>query len=367
MAALVVFLVSSCWPLAAQARETLKVVVAEKESLQYLVFWVAKGGGFFEREGIDIELVQAPETKGPPPIEAMLAKGEAEAAVLPPAVYLRMIANKAPFVIVANLFANDPNGLVVRRDVFEARKLDAAAPLRDRVAALKGAKIGVPPASHGRLRALFVTQGLDPDKDVEIVVLLARDQTTALATKKVDALFVATPLLERAVVADSAVVVVELSRGEIPELANRQTHVLAVTRRVHIERRGTLVGAVRAIAAAEKSIHARSSEAVDALARELPNRPRGELEELVRLYTPSVPETPEVRVQDVSAALAHIPDPVPKPDLAGVELAPFVATDIAQVAANGGGDPRTRWGVVAVVVVGVVGIVLVVRRRRKAR
>jgi hypothetical protein len=216
-----------------------------------------------------------------------------------------MIADKRPIVVVANLFRNDPGGLVVRRDVAEARKLDAAMPLRARLAALKGATIGVAPAGHGRLRALFASQGLDLDRDVTAVVLLARDQGTALASKRVEALFVATPLLERAVVTDGAVVAANLARGE--------------------------------------------------------------LEELVRLYAPGVPATPEVRAEDLAPALALIPDPVPKPELAGIELAPFVASDLARAAATDGGrEPRTRWGVVVVVVVGVLGIILVVRRRRSA-
>ena len=105
------------------------------------------------------------------------------------------------------------------------------------------------------------------------------------------------------------------------------------------ERREAVIAAVRAIADAEKRIHAAQAEAVDALVHEFPARDRGELEAAVRLYEPGVPETPEVRAQDLAPALALIPESVPKPELAGIDLAPFVASDIAAAASSG--DRRT--------------------------
>ncbi len=88
---------------AARAGEKLKVIVPDKESLQYLAFWVARGGGSFEREGVDVELVVAPPPqRGTAPLDGFLDSGEVDAAVLPPATYLRMIAGKAPVVVVTD-------------------------------------------------------------------------------------------------------------------------------------------------------------------------------------------------------------------------------------------------------------------------
>lgn len=351
------------------AAEHLKVIVPEKDNLQHLVFWFAKAGGLFEREGIELEVVVAPPPRagGTPPIDGLLERGEVDAAVLAPPVYLRMVAEKAPIVIVANLFANDPFALVVRREVAEERKVGAESPLHDRIVALKGIKVGVPPPAFARFRALLATQGLDSEKDVETTVILARDQNSAFKTKKVDALYVPTPALEKAVVDADGVVLFAQARGELPTMANRQTHVLGVSRRMLDQRRDVVASAVRALAIAEKRIHESQSEVVDALAREFAERDRRELEVAVRIYEPAVPASPEVRAQDLGPAASLLPEGVPRPDLAAIDLAPFVASELAisSAATTTGGQTRTIAMASGLVAVIAFAIVFVMRRRRR--
>jgi ABC-type nitrate/sulfonate/bicarbonate transport system substrate-binding protein len=370
---LVVLAVTVGCPSSALARERLKVLVPEKDNLQYLAFWVAKASGAFDRQGIDLELLVAPPASkggGTPPVDGMLANGEADAAVLTPTVYLRMIGAKTPVVLVANLFKNEPYGLVVRREVAETRQLSPSAPLRDRMAGLKGATIGYPPAAFSRLRALLASQGLDLEKDVRPRVLLARDQNDAFKDKTLDAAFLATPHLEKAATSGDGVVIVNLARGEAPELAMRQTHVLGVARRTYEARRDAILGAVRAIAEAEKLIHSAQGQVVDALVRELPGRDRRELETIVALYEPATPATAEVHAEDIAPALALVPEGGPKPDLTGVDLAPFVASDLAAAAAastSPSADRRPRWVAIGIGLFLFVVILLVWRRRRAAR
>ena len=108
--------------------EKLKVLVPEKDNLQYMTFWVAKGGGFFQKRGIDLEMVVSPH---PAKAETMFDGGEGDAAVLPPPMFLRMVAAKKPIVLVATLLRNDPINLVVRREVLEERKLSPEMPLAE--------------------------------------------------------------------------------------------------------------------------------------------------------------------------------------------------------------------------------------------
>jgi ABC-type nitrate/sulfonate/bicarbonate transport system substrate-binding protein len=362
----VALVVAVLWSGSARAGEKLKVLVPEKDNLQYLAFWVAKGGGYFEREGIDIELVvPPPASRFAPPVDGVLEKGEADAAVLAPYAYLRMIAAKAPIVLVANLSRNDPYALVVRPEVSETRKVNVDGPIKDRLLALKGLTIAVVPAAFGRLRALLESQGLDIEKDVSTVPLLARDQLTPFKDKSTDAAYLATPSLEKAIVAGDAIVVVNQARSEVPALANRQSHVLGVTQRVWNERREVVAAAVRAIAEAEKRIHAAQPEVVDVLARELPGRDRRELETAVKLYEPGVPERAAVSMQDIAPALALVPESIPKPELAGIDLAPFVAPDLASRASDTSG--RTRWIAIGGVAVVVAAIAIVMKRRRPTK
>ena len=352
----------------AHAGEKLRVLVPDSESLQYLTFWVARGGGAFQHEGVDVEVVVAPPPeRGKSPLDGLLANGEVDAALLPPAAYLRMIAGKAPIVVVANLFRNDPYALVARPSAIAAHKVPEAGNPHERLAALQGATLAYPPAGYGRLKALLVSQQLDVDKDFKPTVLLSRDLPAPFKDKSVEVAYLASPYLEKAVAAGEAVVVVNQATVGAPELGNRQTNVLVVTRRAVTEHREAVFAAVRAIGAAETRIHKAQAEAVDALVKEFPTRDRRELEVALQLYEPGVPETPAVRFEDLAPALALIPESVPKPELAGVDLAAFVEQDFAADVPSL--DPGRRYRRIAVgfaLAAAVISAVLTLRRRRRA-
>jgi ABC-type nitrate/sulfonate/bicarbonate transport system substrate-binding protein len=344
----------------ADAMETVRVLVPDRDNLQYMSFWIAKDGGFFEKEGLTVEIVAPP---GPQQTSAFFSKREAEIAVLPPPVYLQLIAEKEPVVLVANLLANDPIDLVVRREVLEARHLTRDMPLKDRLVGLRGIKLGVAPHPPARLRALYASVGLDADKDLELVILHGKEQNAAFTEKKVDALYAHTPYLERAIVQDGAVVLVEQTAGEA--LANRQIHTLCMTGPLLERRRDLGAALVRAIARAEASIHDSQPTTVDTLTRAFPKRDRRELETIVKLYEPAIPKTPDVRAEDLPPALALFPAGMPKPDLAGIDLAKHVAPGLANV----DDGVRRRWimiGSVAAVLM-LAAVVAVLRARRSAR
>lgn len=347
----------------AGAAEKLRVVVPDAHNLQYMAFWVADAGGHFAREGIEIELSVPP---GPQQTAALFAKHEADAAVLPPPVYLSLVADKEPLVLVANLLHNDPIDLVVRRDVAAARHITPDMPLRERLVALRGIRLGVAPHPPTRLRALYASQGLDADAEITMVILHGREQNRAFAERRVDALYAHTPYLERAIVHDDAVVVVEQTRGEPPALANRQIHALAFLRSV-VERRPELVTrAVRAIARAEADIHAGGPPTVSVLARAFPDRDRAELETIVRLYEPAIPQQPTVGVEGTRAAVEFFPAGMKKPDLAGVDLAPYVDPSFAKAATSTPPTPRGWFVVAAVAIVALLASALAIVRARRA-
>src|SRR5947209_5454948 len=87
----------------ARAAEKLRVILSDRENLQYLPFWVAQGGGFFRDAGVELEPMFATE---PGDAERMMRQQKAPIAVLPPPMYINLIASKVPIVVVANLLAN---------------------------------------------------------------------------------------------------------------------------------------------------------------------------------------------------------------------------------------------------------------------
>jgi len=355
------FLVTLASAVASADPEKLKVVVPEKDNLQYMTFWVAKAGGFFQKRGIDLEMVVTPQ---PAKAESMFAT-DGDAAVLPPPMFLRMVAAKKPVVVVATLLRNDPINLVVRKEVMQERKLSPDMPIAERMKGIKGMKIGVAPHPPARLRALLATQGMT-DNDIEMVVILGKEQNTAFHDKKVDALYAHTPYLEKAIVADEGVVLINQSGGEVKELSHRLIHGFVFRKSVYDGRNHIALAAVQALADAQKLIHSNKPETVAALAKEYPGRSTKELEVIVDLYQKAIPETPDVHVEDIAPALELFPEGVPKPELAGIDLAPFVATDIAAKARATGDGGRAGRMIVMVIgsLMAVVSILFILRNRK---
>lgn len=305
----------------ASAAEHVQVLVPDGDNLQYSAFWTAQGAGYFADEGIDVDVL-VPEL--PAQAIAKVIAGEGAVAVLPPPQYLELVADDVPIVLVANLLRNDPIDLVVRRSVFEQRAMSAKAPMRDRLQSLEGLRIGVAPGPPTRLRALFASVGLDADALVRMVIRHGKDQNDAFAHDECDALFAHTPYLETALDDQDAVMLVNQSGGEVPALAMRQIHTLAVRREYLAQHRKTVVGMVRAIARAEKLVHADLAAAEDAVARALPALDRRHLHTILGIYQPAVPEAPTVGTDGLAPALALFPASRKPPSLEGVPLADFV-------------------------------------------
>jgi len=303
----------------------VRVLVPDSDNLQYLAFWVAQGAGYFADAGVLPDLV-IPEV--PAQAIARMIAGEAPVAVLPPPVYLQLIADRFPVELVANLLQNDPIDLVVRRSIFDERKMSATAPLHDRLLSLKGLRIGVAPGPPVRLRALFASESLDADAVIQIVVRLGKDQNAAFVHGECDALYAHTPYVETALDDEDAVLLVNQSAGDVPPLAMRQIHALVVRRDFLDAQRPVVVSMVRAIARGEQLVHADRAAAEEAVMRAIPSLDRHHLHTLVGLYQPAVPGTPRVSTEGLAPALALFPSSRTAPSLDGIVLADFVAPGV---------------------------------------
>ncbi|HEX9103227.1 MAG TPA: ABC transporter substrate-binding protein [Polyangia bacterium] len=305
----------------AGAREPLAIIIPDADNLQDLPLFVALGAGYFADEGLDVTLKVSPT-----PAEVVdLLHGDAEQiAVLPPPVYLQLIADRFPLRIVANLLQNDAINLVVRRSLVGARRLPVGGALGDRLRALAGVRLGVAPGPISRLRTLFRSQGLDVDTLATVVPLMGQEQNEAFAAGKVDALYAHTPYLERALVGQDAVLYVNQSAGEVPALAGRMIHALVVTAPMARQRPALVRRVVHAIARAEALVHHDVAATRAAIARALPQRAPALIERVVALYQPAVPATPAVCAADLRAAVAFFPASKRAPDLTGVDFAAYV-------------------------------------------
>lgn len=307
---------------AAASAQPVRIGIPERNNLQYLSFWVAQGAGLFEREGLRVEIVypDAANQSG-----MLLMQDRVDIALLQPPVYLGMIFERHPFALFANLLANDPINLIVRADVAAKLKLDPAAPLADRLRAIKGLRIGVAPEPQRRLRILFAHAGLSAETDLSIVVRRAEDQLAALTAGEVDALYVHAPYLQDALLRHGALLLVNQSAGEVPPLANGQIHSLGATRGYIARHPDVIAKVTRAIAGAQTLIHSNRAAAVEALKKAGIESPSpAHLHAIVELYAPAVPLAPAVSASLVERNALLYPARPTMPDFTKVRASDFV-------------------------------------------
>ena len=320
------------------ARTPVRIEVPGARNLQFITLWVALGAGFFQAEGLEPKVLvdSTPRDAG-----QLLLRGDADVALLQPPMFLGMMAEEKPILLFASLLANEPINLVVRKEVAGARRLLANAPLRERLEAIKGLKVGVAGEPPPRLRALFASAGLDAARDIELVIVRGPEQVRALAEHRVDALFSHTPYLETALVKHGAVLLVETSSGEVPALADGQVHALATTRALAREKSDLVLSVTRAILRAQRLIHSDLKATVDALIASGAAGPERALTEAIAaVYGPAVPQTPAVSLPGIERAATLYPAHPRAPDFSRVHASDFVAAEFAQKAVTGAAEAR---------------------------
>ena len=260
-----------------------------------------------------------------------LLMGFADVALLPPPMYLPLIEAREDIRIFANLIENDQINLIVRKGFAAANNLSTDLPLKERLEAIKGLKVGVAPGPPVRLRVLFDSVGLDADTDIEMVIIPGPDQNAAFEDGSIDALYAHTPFLETALVNQDAVILVNQSAGEVPGLNDRQGHSLVATRSFISDRRDDIVAMTRAVARAQKLIHNDEAAVVQALLDSgIPGLERTLVETIVAIYAPAIPDSPVVSIEGLERAVELFPSHRPPPVLTGIDLADYVAQGIAE-------------------------------------
>lgn len=320
---------------------TLKVLVPEGDNLQWLMFWVAQGAGYFRAAGLHMD-VRTPDH--PTMSQALLdAQPDIVVAVVPTPMLLEWLAAGRDWVAVANLLDHSPLNLLVRRSVAERLHLLAerqSAPLErsagvtvaspsipwtKRLRALRGLRLGVAPGPQGRLAALFEKAGLPLRNHLSVVTMGGSRQNEAFGRAEVDALFAHTPYLERALVDQAGVLLVHQSAGHISGLPARQIHTLAVARRV-VSNHPRWVKAMRsALRRARDLIVNDPQRAVRVLHQSFPQVPRPRLRAITAIYRPAVPRTLRVCAEGLQQGLDWFPAHRTPPDCSKVNWEMHIA------------------------------------------
>ena len=234
-------------------------------------------------------------------------------------------------VIFANLFSNDPISLVAREEVAEDRGISADMPLAERLNAMRGLRVGVAPGPPTRLRVLFESVGLDADSDIEMVILHGEEQNPAFGDGSIDALYAHTPYLERSLLKQGAVMIVNQSAGEVPELISRLYHALMTTHEYAAANPQVILALTKAVYRAQQLIHTDLQATADAIrSSEVQLQEPEGLDIIIAIYEPAIPQTPVVSAGAALRELEFFPAHRTPPDLSGIDLTDHVDNQFAE-------------------------------------
>lgn len=217
---------------------------------------------YFEAEGLTIEWIQA--NSAPLAMAAVLA-GDVDFAVGGLSAVVSAVQQGqdvkafAPVGVLAQT-------LVVNNDILRQRNVSASSPLADKVRSLKGLKIGTSgPGSTIDLsmRYILIQQGMNPDRDVELVALKAETQVAAFDTGRTDASLTTSTGVAQIVATGKGSEFIGYQ--EIPVLAALLGQVLYAKSSVMTQKPGVMAAATLALARALRDLKSDPAGAKDIL------------------------------------------------------------------------------------------------------
>jgi len=184
-----------------------------------------------------------------------------------------------------------------------------SAPVSERVAALKGKKIGITGPGSGTealVKYLFHQAGLDATRDATLVNLGSDTSAAlgALSQHRVDLLSFPQPVGQLAAAAGTGRIYISPAGGDVPELKNA-THGVIITTQSVIDQKGKAVAAfLRGVAKSQALIHT-DAAATGSLLAEFQNTLKPEtVQALATILQQEIPESPQPPQSGFDASVA---------------------------------------------------------------
>ncbi|MBI2861699.1 MAG: ABC transporter substrate-binding protein [Chloroflexi bacterium] len=204
-------------PTATKRPLTKVTMSASSLSMAFAPVIIAFREGYFEREGLDVNLVAA---GGGAKALAALTGGSAEFANMAASNVVPAVAQGADAQIVAGYFFRGVEQLVVSKKVIQEKGIRLDAPLAEKAKALKGLRIAnfsQTGSSYRSFQHILLAAGLDAERDVELTIISDQNALVAALKKGVIDGFMYTPLPTAQVVVDGdAEILVDTGRGDVP-------------------------------------------------------------------------------------------------------------------------------------------------------
>lgn len=238
---------------AGQAADKLTVVISST-SFAWLPLYVADGAGFFEKEGLEVEIINVKD--GAVVVTAIL-NGDADVAGVGGNSVFAARAAGQPVKLLSPMNTEYTSTIFGRKEVFAKLGITAKSTLEEKIRALKGLKIGVISfngGQHTMFRFLFAkyANGAEVDKVAEVVPI--GDSANTLAAMRrgsIDVSAFSPPVAEKAVADGYGVILVDTIGGDVPETRGMVFTAMAVTEAALKNRSAKLAAFVRALNSAD--------------------------------------------------------------------------------------------------------------------
>ena len=249
-------------PFASRAQAPSPVVIAlPAATLTFSSPFLAEDAGYYKDEGLAVTL---PILVGVASVNAVI-NGSADFTVGTGPVFLRAAAHGQRLLAIANLMDRPMVELVLRKDVYDALKIDDRMSLAERGRLLKGKTIaiqGVGSIVHAWERFVAARGGLDPETDVRIAPMDPPAMLPALLTKAVDGFTTSMPYTTEAVLTGAASMFASAAQGAAPDILPFASGLVITKPDTCRSQRDMCLRVVRALARANEMIRDQPDEAL---------------------------------------------------------------------------------------------------------
>lgn len=205
-------------PAPAMAQDKITIATGST-SLLFGPVYVAAELGFFENEGLDVEVI---DMKGGPKDIAAVAGGSAQICACATTSALGADSKGVDLKLFATVLNQYDQNLVVQGDIASKAGVSIESPFKDKANLLKGLTIGVTNPGSGTdqmLRYVVKQAGLDPDRDITITYLGSPSAAVAaFQRKRIDGFLMSSPSAQAAEVLSDGLIIFQPARGEIDAL-----------------------------------------------------------------------------------------------------------------------------------------------------
>ncbi len=227
--------------------------------------FVADELGYFEDEGLDFEFVEiASGALG----AAALVSGDAQFVDLGIDDVANLQSQGKDIVFIYNVENGLSMNLVVRNDVLTEKGVTADSSLEDKIAVLKGLRIGITrPGAVTQLFPSYLMQtiGLDPERDAKFIAIGSGSALyAAIVADQIDAFMLSAPNPEKAVADGVATMLIRPAR-DVDIFKDFMFTNVAVNRAWAVEHPALVVGYCKAIDRANEFIINHREEAAQIL------------------------------------------------------------------------------------------------------